>query len=201
MSYHWENTIWQSKDGSWNRGYFKRISYFDHPGAWNDPDYGYDSEWDDDFDHSDFDCLMTGFKTEKDAEGYTPHGNPGSCFLIPYKGNSKECKELDQLAFFHKNPVEREKFERKELLRKNREHFKALASEWTPEKMKNLSKTFKTVSVEIKADEAAYTSLGLTSIFRGYAKVDGDWLIVEGKRVYNLKTNKFEQHVRSLRLG
>lgn len=192
MSYHWENTIWESKDGSWNRGYFERIS---NPYS---SDSDYDSEWDDDFNFEAFDYVKTGFKTEAEALQYTPNGNPGSWSTLHYAGNSKKCKYLDQLAFFAKNPAEKAKFERKELLRKNREHFKKLSETWTPESVASASSRYTILTAVIKSDEEAYSQFGLSTHVNGYLKVDGDWFKIEGKRVYNKKTNKFAKNVHRL---
>jgi len=196
MSYHWENVIWQSKDGSWNRGYYKRISMASTGGYYDEE---YDSEWDDDFDFTGFDYLQTGFRSENDADRYQPHGNPGGATEVyPYKGNSKECKRLDQLAFFHKFPAEKVKFERKELLRKNREHFKKLAEEWHAERVGEASRNMRKVRVTLKSDERAYDYFGAQLILEGNFRKNGDWLEVEGRRIYNMETNKFEKHVHKL---
>lgn len=65
MSYHWEGMIWQSKDRTWNHGFFARI-----PGpVCNDPEFGYDPEWDDDFDFNKFVLVGTGFKSAEDEIG------------------------------------------------------------------------------------------------------------------------------------
>jgi len=194
MSYHWENTIWQSKDGSWNRGFYHRISAAGSPGSWNDGDY--DSEWDDEFDESYFDYARTGFRSEHDALLWEPAGNPGSASILSYRGNSKECKELDQLAFFHAHPEEKVKHDRKEFLRKNREHFKALHAEWTPEKIRAIGR-FDTVIASVKGDDEAYSRLGMNYDLRGVPTIEGDWFKLEGKQIYNLKTDKFHKRVHS----
>lgn len=197
MSYHWENVVWQSKDGSWSRGFFHRISRSDSPNSWGDEDY--DSEWDDDFDFDSFDHVRTGFPTAKAAQSWQPGANPGGCDEIPYAGNSKESKGLDQLAHWFKYPEEKKKHDRKELLRKNREHFKALAVEWSPEAMRrSLADRFDTLQVSLKGDERAFDRLGFQTIVTGGLVQDGDWLKIEGKRIYNLKTDKFEKHVHKL---
>lgn len=195
MSYHWENVIWQSKDGSWNRGFYKRISMAPMGGHYDEE---YDSEWDDDFDFGTFDYAKTGFPSETAAANWQPGANPGGFEVVPYRGNSKECKALDQLAFFHKFPAEKAKFERKELLRKNREHFKKLAEEWDPERIGGASRSMRTVRVTLKSDERAYDHFGAQTILEGSFKKNGDWLEVEGRRIYNTKTSKFEKHVHKL---
>ncbi len=194
MSYHWENTIWQSKDGTWNRGFFKRIPMGD---GWSDEDY--DSEWDDEFDFSAFDYLRTGFPSEAAAFNWQPGANPGSHTTVPYAGNSKECKHLDQLARWHLHPEEKAKHDRLELLRKNREHFKNLQTEWTPEAIRSARANLIRFDVEFKQDEAVHTAFGISTSAQGNLFENGDWLEIMGKRVYNLKTDKFEKNIHSLR--
>ena len=191
MSYHWENVIWQSKDGSWNRGYFKRISSADHPSMWCDPDYGYDSEWDDDFDPDEFDYLATDLRSLEAAHDFTPAGNPGSSVEIPYKGNSKGCKALDKLAFFHRNPEAKAKNDRLVHNRRRREHFAKLAEEWPADKLLPYTR----VRVDLKGDDAVYERTGMHSDLEGPLMEKGDWLTVEGKRVFNRKTGKFHNRV------
>lgn len=193
MSYNWDNVIWQSADGSWSRGYYERISRADSPDSWEDDDY--DSEWDDDFTHDSFDTVRTGFLTEDAAFDWEPHGNPGSFWQIFYKGNSKECKALDQLAFFHANPDELKKHLRKEFLRKNREHFKALASEWTPDLMRGYLDSHRRLEVQIKGDDNAFEQWGSSSTVAGSLVKKGDWLEIEGKQIFNTKTDKFHKRV------
>lgn len=198
MSYHWENTVWQSKDGSWNHGYYHRISNESSPQGWGDEDY--DSEWDDEFDTSRFDAVRTGFRDEESASLWTPYGNPGSLEILHYSGNSKECKELDLLAFYHAHPEERAKAERKELLRKNREHFKALAAEWTPERIRQVLRGHVRLQAAIKHTEDVHSYFGGSTLVSGSFKEVGDWLEIEGKRIYNLKTDKFQGRVQRLQL-
>lgn len=196
MSYHWENTIWQSADGSWNRGFYKRISRSGSPNSWSDEDY--DSEWDDDFDFTAFEYLRTGFSSEDSAANWRPGVNPGGFDLLVYRGNSKQCKELDQLAYWFKYPADKIKHDRKEHLRKNREHFKALQATWTPEAIRAALSGRIRLEAAIKGDERAYDYLGMHSSVRGTFEQKGDWLMLEGKRIYNLKTDKFEKHVHKL---
>ena len=195
MSYYWENVIWQSKDGSWNRGYFHRISMASSPSAWNDDEYGYDSEWDDEFDFSYFDYLSTGMSSKDAAWDFEPQGNPGSANVIPYAGNSKHCKHYDLMAHWHRNPAEKAKAQRKDHLRKVREHFKTLDAEWPSEAMEKIPASYASYFVVIKGDERVYEQWGVSHEFIAPLRRDGDWLTVEGKRVYNLKTGRFDKRV------
>lgn len=189
MSYHWENVTWQSKDGSWNRGYFGRLA----PVLIGED---YDSEWDDEFDQSYFDYVLTGFKTELAALEWTPRGNPGYTETIPYKGNSKLCKHYDELAYFYKHPEARAKKERNELLRKNRAHFKQLEATWKSELQ--AARPLGYFTVGFKSDEAVYSTYGGHTSYSGKFELEGDWLLIAGKRVFNRKTGKFHARVRSL---
>lgn len=190
MSYHWENVIWQSKDGSWNRGYSKRISMANSPSAWEDPDYGYDAEWDDEFDGSEFDHLKTGMRTLEDAHDFTPSGNPGTHVEIPYKGNSRSCKELDLMAFHHSNPEAKAKHDRAIHNRKRREHFAELEKEWVAEDFAN-----RKLVVSLKNDDTVYDPMGAFTDVSGYPVREGDWLTIEGRKVRNMKTGKFHNRV------
>jgi hypothetical protein len=196
MSYHWENIVWQSQDGSWNHGYYTRISGAGG-GYYSDPDYGYDSERDDDFDYTSFAAVKSGFASSDDAWDFMPFGNPGSGSELSYAGHSKECKALDQLAHWHRHPEEKAKAERKEHLRRVREHFKKLDEEWPSEAMAALS--YGTFQVEFKRDAQVYTRLGISTSSAGALTHAGDWLLVAGAKVYNLKTQKFEKSVHSFK--
>lgn len=197
MSYHWENVTWQSRDGSWNRGFYTRLSREPNYGSESDGE-DYDSEWDDDFDLNSFDTVRTGFRSATSAAEWMPYGNPGGTAVIYYRGNSKECKALDQLAFFHFHPEEKAKQERKEFLKKNREHFKALEAEWTPERISEFLGNRSRLTAQIKKDDRAYSPLGIVVTATGVPLREGNWFLINGKRIYNLKTAKFEKHVHKL---
>lgn len=197
MSYHWENIIWQSKNGLWNRGFYARISNESSPLTWEDSEEGYDSEWDDEFDYNRFDYVSLGYGSEEQAARWEPTGNPGSYTTMQYRGNSKHCNALDQLAFFHNNPEALKKHKHKEHLRKNREHFKKLHAEWTPEVIAKGVAGYQCFRVGVKRDERPYEYLGATSTAIGAFTQDGDWLEIEGQRIYNSKTGKFHARIRS----
>lgn len=193
MSYNWDNVTWQSRDGSWNRGYFKRISMADSPDSWREPELGYDSEWDDEFDGSQFESVGTGFSTLEAARDFhSPSGNPGSSSEVPYRGNARACKALDLMAFHHTHPEAKAKHDRKIHNRKRREHFAKLEKKWAEEKLGG-----KRLRVELKEDEEVYSRYGCTQVLEGLTTQDGDWLMLEGKRVRNLKTGKFHNRVHS----
>jgi len=109
MSFNHENVVWQSKDGLWNIGLFKRV-----PTSENTWDNDYDPEWDDDFDFSVFSYVRTGFGTEERAmAAYSP--NPGSHTVVPYKrGNTKDIADYEDMAKAFNNPAyAKEREERK----------------------------------------------------------------------------------------
>lgn len=196
MSYYWENTIWQSKDGSWNHGYYKRISSENSPALWEDPEAGYDPEWDDTFDDSEFAAVATGFRTFEAADDFQPYGNPGTYVELPYKGNSRACKELDLMAQLHKDPEAKAKHDRKVHNRKRREHFAELEKKWESEDFTKCA-----VSVTIGGDDRVYDYTGLNTTVTGLMKTEGDWLTVDGKKVRNLKTGKFHNRVKNIEIS
>lgn len=190
MSYHWENVVWQSRDGLWNRGYFKRISMADSPNAWNDEDY--DSEWDDEFNGNEFEAVCTNVTYEK-AVDYTPFSNPGHFSEVPYKGNSKECKALDLMAYHYHNPEEKRKHERKIHNKKRRAHFAELERQWKDERLDGSS-----LRVNIKHDDTVYDRFGAWTTVQGRPMTVGDWLVIDGRKIRNHKTGKFHNRVGSI---
>lgn len=94
MSYNWENVVWQTKDGRWGIGFFDRISYTD---SWDNEDY--DSEWDDEFDHSVFVHASTGHPTQESAYATWRGANPGHHTVYEYsRGTAKEIAEFEDMA-------------------------------------------------------------------------------------------------------
>lgn len=191
MSYFWANTIWQSKDGSWARGYYTRISGA-NSGSLEDEDFGYNSEWDDDFDDSSFDYLATGL-TREQAHDFTPAGNPGTYVEIAYRGNSKVCKELDLMAFHHNNPEAKAKHDRAIHNRKRREHFAELEKRWAGVDLER-----QLLVATIAGNDRVYDGAGAFTIVSGAPKVDGNWLTLEGRKILNTKTGKFHNRVHNV---
>lgn len=92
VSFSRENVTWQSKDGRWNLGFFETTWV----GSESD---GYDPEWDVEYDFSKFEWVSTGHATEQAAHDSWDGANPGGGIgPVPYKGNSKDCKEYDAMA-------------------------------------------------------------------------------------------------------
>jgi len=69
MSFNRENIIWQSPDGTWNRGFFAV--------SWVDPSPDADPEWDVEYDYDDFEWLATGLGSEDAAWKSWKGANPG----------------------------------------------------------------------------------------------------------------------------
>lgn len=69
VSFHRENVVWQSEDGTWNRGFYTANEQF-----WIDD---YDPEWDVDYDYSSFDSVSTGHPTKQAALDSWTGANPG----------------------------------------------------------------------------------------------------------------------------
>ena len=87
MSLNRENMIWQSADGTWNRGFFVVL-----PGDTSDPDY--DDEWDVDYDQSSFDWVSTGLPTEEAAHRSWHGANPGGSNTA----SSDQADHFDDMA-------------------------------------------------------------------------------------------------------
>lgn len=102
MSFNRENVTWQSKNGSWNRGFYTVIEH----GRFNfeDDEDDYSPEWDVDYDYDSFEWVSTGHTTEDDAHRSWDGANPGSEAFVEYnKHNAKECAQLDLMAQGQKN--------------------------------------------------------------------------------------------------
>lgn len=92
MSFNRENVIWQSPDGTWNRGFYDFYS----TGESDDPDY--DSEWGVDYTDQ-FVRVRTGFRSQAAAEAYQPWGNPGGHTEVPATPeNAAVIERLDDEA-------------------------------------------------------------------------------------------------------
>ena len=94
MSYFHANLIWQSKDGTWNAGFYKRVPGY---GAISDPDYGYDPEWDDEY-TDEFEFVARGYSNSSEAMDQWHGANPGSFTLVPYNDRAKQVIESAEEA-------------------------------------------------------------------------------------------------------
>lgn len=92
MSFHHENVIWQSPDGTWSRGFFTRLS-------WDSGDPDYDPEWDDSFDHNEFQFVSTGHPSEESAHQSWGGSNPGGHTVYAYcVETADEIEQFEDLA-------------------------------------------------------------------------------------------------------
>lgn len=76
MSFHYDNVIWRSPNGTWNAGFFAE-DYLTCGG--NDEECGDEThEWCREFDQNTFQFVSGGHKTEDEAHRAWPGSNPGS---------------------------------------------------------------------------------------------------------------------------
>ena len=91
MSLNRKNVIWQSANGTWNRGFYD----FYHVNQDSDD---FDPEWDVEYE-DDFKWVSTGHKTAEDADNSWRGSNPGCDEELEYsERNAKDCDALDALA-------------------------------------------------------------------------------------------------------
>jgi hypothetical protein len=89
MSFHRENVIWQSPDGTWNRGFYTaEIEY------WKED---YDPEWDVDYNFDEFEWLSSGHPTEEAAHKSWTGSNPGGHSTVS-DPTSVEAIRLEKMA-------------------------------------------------------------------------------------------------------
>lgn len=93
MSYNWENVTWQSKDGSWNRGYFKNMLAIGSDDSYDE------AKWNTSFSFDEFAVVRTGFSTQDEADRWEPYGDPGMVRVFPYEGNAFICEVFDSMGF------------------------------------------------------------------------------------------------------
>lgn len=87
MSLNRENVIWQSADGTWNRGFF--VVHV----------HGPDHEWDVDYDMGAFEWVTTGHPTEEAARAAWDGANPGSSDIVAHdEQTAGECATYDRMA-------------------------------------------------------------------------------------------------------
>ncbi|AXV10059.1 hypothetical protein DVS28_b0289 (plasmid) [Euzebya pacifica] len=92
MSFHRENIAWQSKDGTWNLGFFEVV----WEGSEED---GEDPEWDVDYDMSAFEWVTTGHPTQMAARRAWNGSNPGSSMTCRHTpGTAQQCDRYDRMA-------------------------------------------------------------------------------------------------------
>jgi len=91
-SFNRENTIWQSADGTWSRGFLKTI--------WvGSEQEGFDPEWDVEYDSDQFEWVSTGWATEEQAAASWDGANPGGASHMEFsKETAEAAEELDEMA-------------------------------------------------------------------------------------------------------
>lgn len=92
MSFNRENVIWQSADGTWNRGFYT----VHDTGDWGDD---YDPEWDVEYDTSSFEWVATGLATEQGAIDVWDGANPGGWSFVRWCPEmAAECERYDTMV-------------------------------------------------------------------------------------------------------
>ena len=86
MSFYRENVVWESADGTWNRGFY----YARQTGA--------DPEWDVEYDYSTFEWVSCGHPDPEAARRSWTGANPGGHETIEYSVNPNECDRLDVMS-------------------------------------------------------------------------------------------------------
>lgn len=87
MSFNRENVIWQSRDGTWNRGFYEVIWMGEGDPEW-DVEYGNGFEW-----------VKTGLASEQAAVGAWTGANPSGYTVIEFnEANAAGCDQLDEVA-------------------------------------------------------------------------------------------------------
>lgn len=92
MSFHRENIIWQSADGTWSRGFYETYD----TGGYGDDDY--DPEWDVDYDFGALQWVSTGYATEQVARESWDGANPGGHSVLEWRDGQDENEKLDDMA-------------------------------------------------------------------------------------------------------
>ena len=87
MSHNRENVIWQSPNGTWNRGFFSFVVT------------GPDDEWDVEYNHREFSWVATGLPNENAARDAWHGANPGGHHRLPWdEKNRTEIERYEQMA-------------------------------------------------------------------------------------------------------
>lgn len=90
MSCNRENVTWQSKNGTWNRGFWSYYSV-------NEDDPNWDYEWDVEYEDY-FNWVSTGHATQEGAYQSWDGANPGGSHIYRYEDFPEECDKFDELA-------------------------------------------------------------------------------------------------------
>ena len=192
MSFNRENVVWQSKDGSWNIGFFDSHT---SPSRWDDEDY--DPEWDVEYDYNKFFFASVGHPTELSAAQAWKGANPGGGWTVRYsKENAEDIARYDRMALFHLHPEIAAAEVKKENARLKRAHVKALREQFAA----NNDFKSRKVMVSLKTDDAVWDRFGGFQSYVGFLKEDGDWLVIDGVKVKNTKTGTLNKRLAKIEL-
>lgn len=193
MSVNRENVVWQSKDGSWNRGFFAFENI-------NENSEDFDYEWDVEYDYEHFWWASTGHRTETQATNSWRGANPSIREVSHYSDDSKEDNDnYDRMAEWLKNPAAEAKFIKEETIRKNKIHFENLVE--LMDEMRNFVGLEVYVSVA-QDDESIHSGLGSFYEYVGRMVEEDDKVGVRDKGIfhelYNKETKTFIKKVRTI---
>lgn len=184
MSLNRENIIWQSKDGTWNRGFYA----FEPTGDTSSPDW--DEEWDVDY-TDEFNWVSTGHAT-KEAAWNSWHGaNPGGHSLLEYSRNTaKECAALDEKVWRFRNPQAALKKDQRALRAKIKKNI-------VDQEM--VAGSYVKITRFPNGHQPTLAHWGTGMSHQGELTQQGDWLVLsEGAhqyKVYNTKTGAVDRHL------
>jgi len=98
MSFHRENIIWQSADGTWSRGFYECHESYGGRGDDDDED-SFDPEWDVEYNYGALEQASCGHPSEDAAFQSWRGANPGGSTVLPSDSDSAaEVAQLDDLA-------------------------------------------------------------------------------------------------------
>lgn len=177
MSFHRENVIWQSRDKTWNCGFFRVLDR--NMSSYSDEDY--DPEWDVDYDYSVFEWVSTGHNDKDEAWGAWTGPNPGSWTVLNYaKDTASECADYDEMVKCFRDPVYAAKKAKKDSRKLIVDTQKSL-----------LSKKSSHAVLREGARVVVYVdNNSLSQSASGFLVRNGDWLMLGKQRVYNVETGK-----------
>ena len=179
MSCNREHVIWESKDHTWNIGFFNFVHL-------NEDDPDRDPEWDVEYLYSEFFWARKGFSTPEQAQQAWIGPNPGADYdVLPYnRENAHACKEYDEMVRCLDDPAyaikKRQKDERAYLREQGKKALEALPG---------VPRAGERLLVEVSHGTS------MKSYIEGRLIQDGKWLSVAPsgelpKRVLNTETGK-----------
>lgn len=158
MSKNREHVIWESKDGSWNIGFYQFVQT------------GEDEEWDVEYIYSEFFWARTGFKTSDLARRAWTGANPGADYTInDYSTSAGACDEYDEMVkcLNDSGYAEKRRIRQQETEVHNRAAKAAEGVRMLPG-----------VDVEVIIGNS-----GVTQFLTGTLRPDGDWLVIRDRGI------------------